>query len=122
MGADGFAEDADVAVLDVAAVFPQVDGDAVGSGEFGEGGGVDGVGLDGAAGLADGGDVVDVDAEGEGWGGGGKLGHAGGWSFDWFSMIRRLLGFRYVGRSIHWPIWVSMSGVSMSGVSVSRGA
>jgi hypothetical protein len=62
---DGLAQDLDVAVLDVATVFAQVDGDAIGSREFNDRGGGDGVGFDGAAGLADRGDMVDVDAEGK---------------------------------------------------------
>lgn len=64
VAADGLAQDLDVAVLDVATVFAQVDGDAIGSGEFDDRGGGDGVGFDGAAGLTDRGDMVDVDAEG----------------------------------------------------------
>ena len=62
----------DVAVLDVAAVLAEVDGDAVSAGAFAEEREGDGVGLDVAAdggpglpvaGLADGGAVIDVDAE-----------------------------------------------------------
>src|SRR5262249_2765678 len=49
-----------VTVLDVPPVLAQVDSDAVGATEQGQDGGGGGVGFLGAAGLADGGDVVDV--------------------------------------------------------------
>ena len=52
-----------VGVLDVAAVFAQVHGDAVGTAQVGLDGRPHGIGLPGAAGLAQGGNVVDVDAE-----------------------------------------------------------
>jgi hypothetical protein len=57
------AEDAEVAVLNVAAVFAEVEGDAVGPAEFRERGRPDGVRLVGAASLPDSGDVVDIYAE-----------------------------------------------------------
>ncbi len=59
-------------LLNVAAIFTQVDGDAVGAGLFGTHGEGNGIGLDGAgsglvvaaiAGLTDGRAVVDVNAE-----------------------------------------------------------
>jgi hypothetical protein len=50
---DGFLEEADVAVVDVAAVLAEVDGDSVGAGELALDSGPDGVRLDGPAGLAD---------------------------------------------------------------------
>ena len=74
-GADGFAERVNVAILDVASVFAEVDGDAVRARRLGLGGGEDGIrfghdfvvaGL--VAGLSERGDVVNVDAELEhGW-------------------------------------------------------
>ena len=57
------AEDAHVAVLDVAAVLAEVDGDGVGPGQQGEGGGDGGVRLGRPAGLPHGRDVIDVDAQ-----------------------------------------------------------
>ena len=60
---DRLAEDPQVAVLDVAAVLAEVEGDAVGPAQFGQGGRPDRIGLVGSPGLPDGGDVVDVDAE-----------------------------------------------------------
>ncbi len=56
-------EAAHIIVLDVPTVFTQMHSDAVGPTEVGFDGGPDGVGLVGSPGLADGGDVVDVDAE-----------------------------------------------------------
>ena len=55
-------EAAEVGVADVAAVLAQVGGDAVGPGADGDQGGGEGVGVVAAAGVADGGDVVNVDA------------------------------------------------------------
>ena len=49
--------------MDMAAVFAEMERDAVGPAEFRERGRPDGVGLVGAASLPDGGDVVDVDAK-----------------------------------------------------------
>ena len=60
---DGLAEDAQVAVGDMAAVLAEVEGDAVGPAHFGQGGRPDGVRLVGAAGLPNGGHVIDVDAK-----------------------------------------------------------
>src|SRR5262249_24196323 len=60
---DDRPQQADVAVLDVAPVLAQVDGDAVGAGEEGEDGRRDGVGLVAAPCLPHRGDVVDVEAE-----------------------------------------------------------
>ena len=65
---DGVLQDADVTVLDVTAILPQVDGDDVGPGQLGERSGPDGVRLDRPSGLPDRGDVVDVDAESWHWG------------------------------------------------------
>ncbi len=65
-------EPAHVLILHMAAVLPQVDGNAVGAGFFAHVGQFHRIGFDGAAmrggrrliaGLAQGGDVVDVDAE-----------------------------------------------------------
>jgi hypothetical protein len=58
-----FAQAAHVVVLDVAAVFAQMHGDAVGAAEVGFDGGPDRVGFVALAGFAHGGDVVDVYAE-----------------------------------------------------------
>ncbi len=58
---DRFPQQADVAILDVAAVLAEMKCDPVGPAELGQGGGPDRIGLVGLAGLADGGDVVDVD-------------------------------------------------------------
>ena len=52
-----------VVVADVAAVFAQVDGDAVGAGGDRRLGGVQRVGMGAAAGVAHRGDVIDVHAE-----------------------------------------------------------
>ena len=60
---DDWAQQTHVAVLDVAPVFAQVDGDAVGAGEEGEDGRRDRIGFFGPPRLPHGGDVVDVDAE-----------------------------------------------------------
>ena len=57
------AEEADIAIVDMAAVFAEVDGDAIRAAEFGFDGGPDGVGFVAAPRLAEGRDVVDVDAE-----------------------------------------------------------
>ena len=56
-------EAGDVVVGDVAAILAQVRGDAVGAGLDGQVGGAQRVGMAPAARVADGGDVVDVDAE-----------------------------------------------------------
>ena len=61
-GGEGGADVEEVGIPDVAAVFAEVDGDAVGAGRGGEEGGVEGAGVGGAAGVADGGYVVYVDA------------------------------------------------------------
>ena len=60
---DRFAEDPQVAVLDVAAVFAEVQGDAVGPAQLRQGGRPDGVGLVGPPRLPHGGHVIDVDAQ-----------------------------------------------------------
>ena len=60
------AQDTHVGVLDVAPVFAQVQGDGVGPGGFRQQGGLDRAGIAGAAGLAQGGHMVDVDAEADG--------------------------------------------------------
>ena len=57
------AEDFQIAVLNVAAIFAEMNRDAVGTAEFGGGCGPNGIGLVGAPGLAKRGNVVDVDAE-----------------------------------------------------------
>ena len=59
----GVAEQLDVALLDVPAVLPQVQGDAVGPGLLGHQGGLNRLRVTGTAGLANGRDVVDVDPE-----------------------------------------------------------
>lgn len=62
------AQNLDVAILDVTPILAQVNGDTGSAGEFGEHGGVHRIGFRGAARLAHGGDVVDVDLEsGHGW-------------------------------------------------------
>ncbi len=67
---DVFPEAEDVAVLDVAPIRAEVDGDAAGAGALANAGGGDDVGLDGGrlrhrgiTGLPQGGHVVDIDAE-----------------------------------------------------------
>jgi hypothetical protein len=52
-----------VGVLDVAAVFAQVQGNDVGAGLLGQQRRAQGVGIDGAARVAQGGNVVDIDAQ-----------------------------------------------------------
>jgi hypothetical protein len=56
----------EVALLDVPAVLAQVDGDLVRAPHLREHGGLDGVWIDGAARLAQGRDVIDVDAKASG--------------------------------------------------------
>ena len=63
MGGDGLAQQADVALLHVAAILAQMDGDAVRAGQFAQDGGGDGIGLADLARLADGGDMIDVHAQ-----------------------------------------------------------
>ena len=58
-----FAQPAHILVLDVTPIFAQVAGDAVGAAQMRFDRGPDGVRLVGAARLAHGRDVVDVDAE-----------------------------------------------------------
>ena len=60
---DRLAEHAQVAVLNMAAIFAQMQRDAVGAAQFGQGRGPDRVGLVRAAGLAQRRYVVDIDAE-----------------------------------------------------------
>src|SRR5271166_240991 len=69
-GNDALAEAEDVAILDVAAICAEVDGDGAGAGALACAGGEEDIGLDhrrlrhgGVARLAEGGDVVDIDAE-----------------------------------------------------------
>ena len=59
----GLFEQSDVAVLDVAAVFAEMDGDDVGASELGKYGSPDGVGFTPSSRLAKRGDMIDVDAE-----------------------------------------------------------
>ena len=56
-------EPGDVGIGDVAAILAQVRGDAVGARLHGQVRGAQRIGMAAAAGVADGGDVVDVDAE-----------------------------------------------------------
>ena len=63
LAADGAAQTLDVLDLHVAAVAPQVGGDAARPGRLGEPRRLHGVGVGGAPRLAHGGDVVDVDGE-----------------------------------------------------------
>jgi len=65
----GVRQQLHVAVLNVPAVFAQVHGDAVGAGLLGDQRGLHRVRVAGAAGLAQGGHVIDVDAEKNGHGG-----------------------------------------------------
>ena len=60
---DGLAQQDDIPVLDMAAVFTQVDDDARGSGQFADRGGGDRIRLVDASGLSDGGNMIDVDGE-----------------------------------------------------------
>ncbi len=57
------AQAVDIVVLDVAAIFAQVHGDAVGTAEMGFDGRPDGIGFIGAARLTDGRHMIDIDAE-----------------------------------------------------------
>ena len=59
----GAAQDLHVAVLDVPPVLAQVDGDAVGAGQFGQRRGGHRVGLADPARLAHGGHMIDVDSQ-----------------------------------------------------------
>ena len=58
-GAHGF----EIGIADVAAIFAQVDGDAVGAGGLRHGGGLGRIGMRAAARVADGRDVIDVHAQ-----------------------------------------------------------
>ena len=60
-GFHGLSQEADIAVLDMAAVLAQMDDDGARAGQFGHGGGGHGVGAGGEACLADGGHMIDVD-------------------------------------------------------------
>src|SRR5437867_5668602 len=60
---DDFAQEAQVAILDVAAIFPQMDDDAVRSAQFRQHRGGDGVRLFAPACLAQGRHVIHVDAQ-----------------------------------------------------------
>ena len=60
---NGLAEDPQIALLDVAAVLAEMDGDAVGPAQFGQCGRPDRVGLESPPRLADRRHVVDVDAK-----------------------------------------------------------
>ena len=72
-------ETGDVVVGDVAAILAQVRGDAVGAGLDGKVGGAQRIGMPAAARVADGGDVVDVDAQAQARGvAGGLSGHRHG--------------------------------------------
>ena len=62
-GAHGGPQQLHVPVLDVAAVLPQVHGDAVGAAQLGEKGAAHRIGFHGAASLPHVGDVIDVDPE-----------------------------------------------------------
>ena len=59
----GLLENADIAILDVPTIFPQMNGDDVGTAEFGLCRRPNGIGLDRSPGLSQVGDVVDVDSE-----------------------------------------------------------
>ena len=65
-GLDGLLHDLQVAFLYVAAVFAQVNGDAVGAGALGGQRGRDGVRIARPPRLAQGGHVIDVDPQGDG--------------------------------------------------------
>ena len=60
---NGLAQQPEVPVLDVPAVFAKVNGDPVGAPQFGQGGCPDGVGLLPSSRLAKRGDMVDVDSQ-----------------------------------------------------------
>ena len=62
-GPDGLAEDMQVAVLDMAAIFAEMDRDPVRPRQLGQNRRPDRVRLIAAPGLAEGGDVVDVNAK-----------------------------------------------------------
>ena len=59
----GLAENFQIAILDMAAIFAEVDRDAVGAAQLGQSGGPNRIGLVRPPGLPERGDVVDVDAE-----------------------------------------------------------
>jgi hypothetical protein len=64
MGADGLAQQPYIPVLNVAPILPQVDRNAIGPGQFNQDSRSDGVRLNGTAGLAQGSNVVNINAEG----------------------------------------------------------
>ncbi len=59
-GLNGLAQDLHIAVGDVAAIFSQMHGNAIGPGLFGHEGGLNRIRILGAPGVAQGGDMVDV--------------------------------------------------------------
>ncbi len=59
----GLPQAADIVILDMATVLAKMEGDSVGPAQLRLDGGPDGIGLEAAPGLPEGGDVVDVDAE-----------------------------------------------------------
>ena len=60
---DQLSKSSNIFILDVPAIFAQMDGDAVRAPKMGLGRGPDGIGLPRPPGLADGGHVVDVDTK-----------------------------------------------------------
>ena len=94
VGAHGAGDGGDVVVADVAAVFAQVEGNVVGTVGFGGEGGFEGAGVGGAACVAQGGDVVDVDAEEHGV------------SFRWLGCLRG--GSRVYRRTTRSAMWLAV--------------
>ena len=70
---DRLFEQSQVPVLDVSAIFAEMDCDLISATQFGSGRGPDGVRLAGAASLANGCDVVDIDSEFRHFGSRGEL-------------------------------------------------
>jgi hypothetical protein len=71
------AQGLDIPILDVSAILAQMQRDGIGARLLGHQGGLQGLGVAGAAHLAQGGDMVDVDAEQDGVDGHGLSGLQG---------------------------------------------
>jgi hypothetical protein len=60
---NGLFQDFQIAILNMSTVFPEMKSDSVGTSEFGEGCGPNGIRLNGATCLTNGSDMIDVDTE-----------------------------------------------------------
>jgi hypothetical protein len=60
---DCFAKDANVTILDVSAIFAEMDGDGIGTAKFGQHGSLNRVWFGSTASLANGGNVIDVNSK-----------------------------------------------------------